>query len=265
VGADVRKVLVNDGTLYQMDLVDASGVPEAEFEVDALGVLRELYGNCHVGEYRPLVLHEGEGWRPDVAVVSRDLSYWFIVEVETINHSMEKHVLPQVRAFRDGYYGEEAAVKLGRLVGVDVAQARSVIEYVPRHVAVVANHSDPSWAEKLALENIQFIGIDVFRRPEAWKGYLVSGALTSPEKSLGIGVVHASLHGISLPLTGASTWCSGLYKITSPHGTSTWECAVDGNRVWLCKARGVVEFEDRSYVQVIGLEDGTLLLRRLFG
>ena len=41
--------------------------------------------------------------KPDLALVANDLSHWFVVEVELLSHSLDGHVLPQMRCLK---YGE---------------------------------------------------------------------------------------------------------------------------------------------------------------
>ncbi len=46
---------------------------------------------------------------PDLAIIAKDLSCWFLIEVELSHHSLKNHVLPQVETFIEGEYTREHA------------------------------------------------------------------------------------------------------------------------------------------------------------
>src|SRR5689334_16688900 len=75
--------------------------------------------------------------RPDLALVAKDLSHWFVIEVELISHSLEGHVLPQVRTFRYGEPQRDCISVLSDALTLDRFQSEQFVHSVPRTVAVI--------------------------------------------------------------------------------------------------------------------------------
>jgi hypothetical protein len=94
----------NEAPVESFRLCDPDSVSEAEFEHFVVGTMTRAYPKYSCFLFGGTFVHPDWGAkRPDLALVARDLSHWFVVEVEIGSHSLERHVLPQVRAFA---YGE---------------------------------------------------------------------------------------------------------------------------------------------------------------
>jgi hypothetical protein len=254
-------ILLDEPHIPRFDKTDPSASLEAPFESIALRMLSRLYPSCHAFSFKPLVTHHGIGWRPDVAVIDKNWAYWFVVEIEIATHSLEKHVLPQVRAFRDGDYGEDAAASIAQIIGTSPDHAATLVRYVPRYVAVVSNHEEQEWATQLAAENVQYLSVAGYERVVGPPAYLVTGLLRAAERSVGFGVALPSHQAIRLPRS--DFWQTRVYRVVESSGTAEWECVIDKQVVWLTKRRGVVTLPDKAWVQLIAQDDGLLLLRAL--
>jgi len=223
---------------------------EDEFELTVISVLKELYPDCWIIRFRAKIRHNGEGWCPDLAVVEKRFRYWFVVEVEISTHSLQKHVLPQVRAFKRGDYGEEAKITLAKQLVISTDKAGTLLAFVPRYVAVVCNVLEPIWEKALLAENVQFMAIASYDGGYAnKKALLVTGSLVAGEQSLGFGRVLTSQQVIMTEIN--SFWQAKEYKIIDPNGSTTWACTVDSSRAWLAKKRGLIQIPEGSIVQFV--------------
>src|SRR5438067_2093186 len=108
----VKTIILDREHLPALAEMDATAIAERQFEITAVRILRALYPSCHVFEFKPVINYSGTGWRPDLALVDKNMGYWFVIEVEIATHSLQRHVLPQVSAFRFGDYGDESARSL---------------------------------------------------------------------------------------------------------------------------------------------------------
>jgi len=256
----VRTILLDEAHLPRFDKADPTGGLEAEFEAVALRILARLYPSCYVFKFKPLVQENGLYWRPDLAIVDKECRYWFVVEVEIATHSLERHVLPQVRAFRDGDYESDlCAAAIAASTGLAHDEAATLIRYVPRYVAVVSNHEDVIWASSLAQENIQYLSVVSYERPVGPPAYLVTGLLSPAQRSLGFGQARPFQQAIRLQWS--EFWRSGPYRIVDPSGVAVWDCVVEGQVVWLSKRRGVITLPESAWVQLL-LQDGDLISLR---
>ncbi len=259
--ARVRTILLDEPDIARFDQADPTATPEAVFEIAALRMLGRLYPSCYAFSFKPLVVHNSVGWRPDVAIIDRNWAYWFVVEIETATHSFEKHVLPQVLGLRDGEYGEDAAAMIAETVGISPDKAATLVRYVPRYVLVVSNHDDTDWERCLSAERIQFMSIARFHRVSGAPAFLVTGLLRPAERSVGFGLVLASHQAIRLPRN--EFWHPGIYRVAECGGTANWDCIIDGSMVWLTKRQGVVLQQDKTWVHIIAQDDDLLLVHPL--
>jgi hypothetical protein len=258
----MRTILVKNARTLRFDLCDPSPDAEDAFERVSTEVLKDLYPDCHVIQFKPTIRYAGEGWKPDLAVVERNCCFWFVVEVEIAGHSLEKHVLPQVRAFRLGDYGQEAECALAEGIGVTVDQAATILRYVPRYIAVINNCEDDRWRAALEAENVQFMTIASYGGCPDKSALLVNGGFYAAEQSLGFGKVYATQQAIMVAPN--PFWREQEYRISEPGGTGSWACILNGKSVWLTKNRGIMQMVDNTMVQIMRHGD-TIELRPLGG
>lgn len=246
----MRTILFRNSETFRFNLSDPTPRSEEDFERTVIQVLRELYPDCRVVPFKPLIECDAEGWRPDLALVEKGFAYWFVIEVELATHSLQKHVIPQVRAFRLGEYGQEVWNALADGLGISVDQAATITRYVPRYIAVVSNQEDDHWLKTLASQNTQLVTISEYDGGYLNKSaLLVNGSLIAAEQSLGFGTVYATQQIIRTPVN--PFWKPGEYRIMEPEGMAAWSCVIEKDGVWLAKKKGLIRLDDRSIVQIL--------------
>ncbi len=257
----VKTIVLDRDYLPTLDQMDSTAIPENRFEATALRVLKSLHPTCHVFQFKPTVSYNGTGWRPDLALVEKNMGYWFVIEVEIATHSLQRHIMPQVTAFRFGDYGQEACQKLSENLSITLQQAQTLIKHVPQYVAVVSNSDNTEWDKALAAENIQFVSIAGFQDVQGQTAHLVTGTLKPAQRSLCFGTAFSTFQAIRLPQS--DFWREQIYRVTDSTGTATWECTLQEGYAWLAKRRGVINIDDRTPVQFLLRDDDSLLLRTL--
>lgn len=259
----MKTILLKNSHTLRLGLADPTPVAENDFECIVIDTLSELYPSCHVFSYKPIITHDAVRWKPDVAVVAKDFSYWFVIEVEIASHSLYKHVLPQVRAIRLGEYGESACEWLSRALSITTDIADTIIRYVPRYTAVVTNHEDREWASALAAENTQLITIASYEGDKADRSALfVDGSLAPAQLSLGFGKVIATMQVVKL--SAGTFWKNQTYRIVDPAGSANWTCHVESETAWLTKNRGLIQMPTDCWVHFIQ-QNGLIEMRPLLG
>ena len=94
----MRKLMTgecNKDSVFQ--LVDPTLYIEGDFEAEVVKALTCLQPDYLCGVFAGEFVLEGERRIADLALIHKTLSHWFVVEVELAGHSLENHVLPQVR------------------------------------------------------------------------------------------------------------------------------------------------------------------------
>jgi hypothetical protein len=259
----MKSLFINDGRSLRLDATDPTSVSEELFEEIVITTLRRFYPSCYTIPFKPVIQHNGEGWKPDLALIDKNFGYWFIIEVETASHSLQKHVLPQVRAFQEGIYGDAAIKSLSAALGVSYQKAGTIVEHVPRHIAVISNHEDVNWTKYLEAENIQHVSITAYcDDTSVSQVFHVTGVLKAAECCIGFGKVSADFIRVWAP---SPFWQNGhSYRMSENSGTANWLCTIDDKGIWLTKKRGVMQQPDSSFVQFIQHED-QIVLKQIAG
>jgi hypothetical protein len=257
----MRKVMVSPCQADQIfTMSDPDVASEAEFE----GVTLRAFG-CLFPQYQCVIfggrfLYEGECRKPDLAMVARDRSHWFVVEVELVSHSLEGHVLPQVRAFRYGEPQTECASVLSRELAIDLGEAATLVQRVPRAVVVVANRLRADWEQSIRAHQGQMLVVTRFTNPAGREAFEVAGSLSAIKESIGFGVYSATdgmirfRNTISLP--------DGHVQIETVSGVaSLWRVFRDVRYAWVTKETGRIDLKDGEHIQLIRSLDGRITLK----
>ncbi len=251
-----------DDNVYH--LVDPTLFIEADFEAEVVKVLSCLHPDYFCGVFAGTFLLEGERRTADLALLHKSLSHWFVVEVELAGHSLEHHVLPQVRCLRYGEPEQSCATSLIRAFrGMGTEQADSILRYIPRFVAVVSNISDPTWMTALNAIDAQFLTVFVFRNRNGRTAHEIDGKLIVRTESLGFACfseIDNCLRiqkGCGLPI--------GNIQIVDQFGNlGDWTVQESEGVLWIRKDRGPALLTHNSYIQIIRTYDGCISLRPAF-
>ena len=249
----------NYRNLYELN--DPTEATEVEFEADVVRALSCLFPQYMCVVYGGAFLLEGRVSCPDLALIARDYSHWFVIEVELVSHSLEGHVLPQVRAFRYGEPQSDSVRILARELAITEDRAATLLHYVPRSVAVVANKRDPAWGIALNALNVQLLSVSTYGGASGVRAYEIEGDLHVTKENLGFGVYSETDRSVRLASTARIPL--GRIQLHDPEGApSWWEASNDGKHVWLTKERGVLDVPHDSVVQLMRTVDGKILLCR---
>lgn len=244
---------------YRLSDPDAPG--EAEFEYTVVAALACAYPAYKCVLFGGTFVFDGDARRPDLALVARDLSHWFVVEVELVTHSLEHHVLPQVRAFTYGTPQADCVSALADRLGLDRERAKTLVHLVPRSVAVVANKRDLDWSQTLRGLGTQMLVVSKFHTPGGQVAVEIEGELQVVSASLGFATFSAVDRSLRLPAT--SRLRSGTVQLVDPAGgPSLWTVAESQGTLWITKDVGTPDFPDGAVIQLVRTVDGRLCLRR---
>lgn len=257
----MRKMMVSPCQVDQIfTICDPDAQSETEFEATTLRAFGCLYPQYQCIIFGGRFLYENDHRKPDLALISRDRSHWFVVEVELVSHSLEGHVLPQLRAFRYGEPQSECASIISRELAIDLGDAATLIARVPRAVAVVTNRARPDWEHAIRAHQAQLLIVTRFQSRSGREAFEVDGTLAATKESLGFGVYSAAdsmirfVKGIGLP--------DGHIQMESTgSGASLWRVIRDERYAWVSKDSGRLDIPDGAHVQLIRTIDGRITLR----
>lgn len=240
---------------------DADAALEVEFEYIVAKALICIYPNYLCFPFGGTFKLEDNLHRPDLALVAKDLSHWFVIEVELVSHSLDGHVLPQVRTFRYGEPQRDCISVLSKALSMERANIETFLLTVPRAVAVIANKRHREWEIALRSVEVQLLTVSAFNSPAGVQAVEVDGKLIAQQEHLGFGEYDATdravrfHHSVRLP--------DGEIMVDDFSGVgSKWTVRREGVSAWMTKNRGTPDIPHSSWVQIIQAFGGRFSIRR---
>lgn len=242
-------------------LMDSTELLEVDFEAEVVKSLTCLLPDYFCGVFAGNFILDGDRKCADLALIHKSLSHWFVVEVELASHSLEHHVIPQVRCFRFGEPESSCIASLCRgFKGITREQAERLLAHVPRCVVVVSNIYDHVWHPALRALDVQFLTVSIFKDHQGRTAHEVHGQLSVLRESLGFAQFSAMDNSLRLPKSVGLTL--GVVRIEDQFGSAgLWVVREEGGNIWLTKERGSALIQNGAFVQIIKTIDGRMCLR----
>jgi hypothetical protein len=243
-------------------LRDPNFPSETEFEYFAAQALTCAYPQYTCVTFGGGFAFEGNISRPDLALVANDFSHWFLIEVELITHSLNLHVLPQLRAFRYGEAQRDCAPILAQRLGIAESRAQTLVHHVPRTVAALLNKRSDEWLFALRALDVQLLIVSVYDSVQGQVAFEIEGVLERSKENIGFGQYSATDR--SLRFHRGAALPQGRVQIADSDGApSWWIISIAPEAIWITKETGSLDVADGAFVQMIRTVDGRLSLRRL--
>jgi hypothetical protein len=255
-------ILVGDCQASNLfELWDPDAALETEFELVVAKALMCVYPSYHCFPFGGTFRLEDNVSRPDIALVARDLSHWFVVEVELVSHSLDGHVLPQIRTFRYGEPQPDCISVLTKALSMDRSQIQTFLLTVPRTVAVIANKRHRDWEISLRSLEVQMLTVSAFDSPAGIRAVEVDGKLIAQQAHIAFGQYFATdralrfHHDVQLP--------NGEIMVDNFDGLgSIWTVTRDHAWAWVTKKRGTPDIANGVFVQMVRAFGGRFSMRR---
>lgn len=242
-------------------LLDPTHFLEGDFEAEVVKALTCLMPEYLCGIFAGTFVLEGERRVADLALIHKSLSHWFVVEVELAGHSLEHHVLPQVRCFRYGDPETSCVTSLVRgFSDLSREQATSLLTYIPRFVAVVGNLPDPIWTTKLSALDVQHLTVSVYRDRNGRFAHEVEGGLSVRAESLGFARFSAVDNCLRIP-RGCGVPIGNIQIVDQFGNPAGWTVREEIGVLWIRKDLGPALIPHDTLVQIIRSFDGRISIR----
>jgi hypothetical protein len=157
--------------------VAPTGIYESYYEMMVKTQAKKIWPRFHPVPFKANIYAGlGPGVKADLALVERSYAEWWVVEVEMEHHSLEIHVVPQVRKLVNGQYGDDEATKLCEgCAELDPAKTKKMVKDCQPKVVVVVNAPKPDWAERLAEFDAKVVVFEMFTAGDDDFVYRVNG------------------------------------------------------------------------------------------
>jgi len=257
----MKKLFIGECNDDIFNIIDPTAFVEIDFEAEVVKALICLQPDYWCGLFAGTFVLEGERRSADLALIHKSLSHWFVVEVELAGHSLEHHVLPQVRCFRYGEPDQSCVASLVRAFSaISPEQASALLRHVPRYVAVVGNIPDAAWRTALHALDAQYLTVSIYRDRNGRSAHEVEGRLVARTESLGFARYSAIDNCLRISKGGGLP--VGQVQILDQFGNlAPWTIREKSGVLWISKDRGPALLKHECYVQLIRTSDGRLSLR----
>lgn len=243
-------------------LRDPNFSSETEFEFAVAQAITCAYKNYRCIVFTGGFALEERTYRSDLALVANDFSHWFVIEVELITHSLRLHVLPQVRAFRYGEPLDYCATILARGLGIAESKALTLLNHVPRSIAVIANKMDVEWDLALRALDVQLLAVSIYDSPQGTTAFEIEGELEIAKENIGFG--EYSVTDRSIRFHRDTRIPLGRVQISDSGGAPSWWIVANSlDALWVTKETGGLDVEHGRFIQIIRTVEGRLSFRRL--
>lgn len=237
---------------------------EGEFETIFLQHVEKVFPEFVVAPFKCLVTSEYGVHKPDLALIDRRYRSWWVIEVELAHHALSSHVLPQVRVFATGEYGDPHAKYLcDQSTELDPSRVRDMLRGQPPQVLVVVNAPCPDWVPILRPYGALVTVFEVFRSRLDRQVYRVAGehpdlptdVLTECEFDRSLPKFLKVLSPAVLPCNDGET-----VHLTYDGSLTVWKRVDAEDSVWLIPA-GPNPLSTHGRYQIIRDESGRLGIR----
>jgi len=146
------------------ETVQPDGIFENDFESILLSSDSTLYPDYNLVKFKYSVESEFGIGRPDLALISKDYSSWWVVEVELGSHSLRGHVERQVAIFSSANYNIGAAHYLSSQHShLDIRALQELMLGASPRVLVIVNQHRPDWAQALLRWDALVAVVELYR------------------------------------------------------------------------------------------------------
>ena len=235
----MAKIIFGNATFDELSL---GSLYETEVELALKQRAHRIFPGFMYSDFKCIVSNNYDQRKPDFALIEENYRSWWVCELETANHSLDGHVLPQVRTFLTGTYGEAALRWLLRArPDLDPDRLRLLVKNEQPQVLVVVNKFSEHWAK--AITNVgAYLGVfEIFRSSEGQIVFRVNGYVPTPEpERLSICEIDPMLPRlIRIRSPGALSFVGGAtYTVSRDGALAEWRAVVTGDAVWLSPIKG---------------------------
>jgi len=151
---------------------------ETIYERKLLTYIETVFPDYYAIKFKKSIKPDGGGKArtPDLALIRKDYSEWWIIEVELATHNFE-HIEKQITVFTSGIYEPYEISKYIKTQKneLDLENLKKMIINEQPKVMVVVDQPEPKWQEKLSEYNVKLCVFEVFKDKDTNEIYRLHG------------------------------------------------------------------------------------------
>jgi hypothetical protein len=128
---------------------------------------QEMFIDYDIFDFEHVIRGQGLASRADLCVIKKDQSSWCVIEVEKSSHDYWKHVLPQLKRFKDSVYDKSLSRRFcEKNPQLDLGRISELFLTKPPGLLVVVDRARDieKWREPLEAEGTQLMTLRLFKQ-----------------------------------------------------------------------------------------------------
>jgi hypothetical protein len=150
---------------------------EDDLEKTIISKADEVFPEYYMLPFKQTIHFEGESSDPDLCLIKKDYSIWYVIEVELAKKPFKGHTEKQIRVFSQGRYNARAISKylVGKKPSLDSTKLEQLIRADPPKVLVMVNEY-PKWADEvLTYPRTGIMVFGLYDHPHGVEAYRLDG------------------------------------------------------------------------------------------
>jgi hypothetical protein len=157
---------------------------ESRFEEIFLSQVDVLFPEYITVPFKFSVTSDEGTAKADLALIDKNYLGWWVIEVEMSRHSLNRHVLPQVRILSNAFYGDDVAQYfVNKRPNLDLEKLKSMMRGKQPRVIVVLDSPKIKWREKLEKYDAILSLFQIFRSSDDQYIFKINGQYPSDYES----------------------------------------------------------------------------------
>jgi len=166
--------ILSNGIWY--DEISSQTMYESQFEEIVRAQAALLFPEYITVPFKITVQSESGTAKADLALIDKDYLGWWVVEVEMSRHSLNKHVLPQVKILAEALYDESVAEYFAEKQPLlMLPKLKAMMKGIQPRILVVLDLPKLDWAHKLEKHNAILALFQIFRSVKNEMLYRING------------------------------------------------------------------------------------------
>jgi hypothetical protein len=177
----MAKLLVPSDSSWYDELGSVAYYGETEFQRAIELHVSEIFSDYYAFPFAKSITSKLGTSKPDLGLISKSLSEWWIIEVELGKHDLENHVLKQIDDFRFGKYPTpiftdyfSKQIKKIYKKEIDQNKIKNLLKKRPPKILVIVDEERKEWMDELKKRDVNLCLFQVFKNTKGSNAYRLS-------------------------------------------------------------------------------------------
>lgn len=186
-------IQINNATYFSRG---SSSTREYEYEDAILKESKRLFPNLRIAKFKYDLTNGFETRKPDLIYINDSFTSWGIIEVELSHHSMEDHILPQIKILSMATFPSSKIPNLANQLGVNSKNLESLIKFEPAVNYIIIDKYVDNLKREASKYNFKVCIVEIFESFGGEIAYRINGDNFLVNADIKYSISHTHKNGI---------------------------------------------------------------------